>query len=105
MRPRSFFLLGAALAAVVLIVELTEKSGTCSLSPAKTWQTWVAYILGPLSVGAIFASIFTWSRERGSREWTALNWFAQALVGACVWGGAGWVVVFLIAVDKSGCLS
>lgn len=109
MRPRSFFLLGAASGAVVVIALASAGSGTCSQGGPPwppDWVTTVTDIFGPLSILAIFASIFLWSREHGStRGWTGLNWFAQALVGACVWGGAGFLILALIAVDKSGCLS
>ncbi|HJQ49326.1 MAG TPA: hypothetical protein VJ838_02300 [Gaiellaceae bacterium] len=109
MRPRSLFLLGAASAAVVVIALASAGSGTCSQGGPPwppEWVTVVSEIFGPLSILAIFGSIFTWSREHGStRGWTGLNWFTQALVGACVWGGVGYVVTLLIVVDKSGCLS
>jgi hypothetical protein len=108
-RPRSLFLLGAAFAAVVVIALASAGSGTCSLGGPPwppDWVTVVSEIFGSLSILAIFAGTFTWSREHAStRGSTGLNWFAQALVGACVWGGIGYVVTLLIVVDKSGCLS
>ena len=109
MSSRSLFLLGAALAAVVVIAEATSSPGTCSQgdsSGAAAWVGAVVFILGPLSIVAIFASIFTWSREqRATRGWDSLTCFAQALVGAVIWGAVGFFVVFWIAVAKSGCLS
>src|SRR2546429_644286 len=61
---------------------------------------------GRLSIGAICAICCTWSREqRAPRGWDSLTCFTRALVGAAIWGGVGFVVVFWIAVVKSGCLS
>jgi uncharacterized membrane protein YidH (DUF202 family) len=91
-----------------VIVVATASPGTCSqgdTSGSADSVTAVFFILGPLSILAIFASIFTWSREqRATRGGDHLTSFAQALIGAVTWGAAGYFVVFLIALDKSGCL-
>jgi predicted Na+-dependent transporter len=70
------------------------------------WIRAVVDIAGPLSILAIFASIFTWSRrQRATRGWDSFMCFAQALIGAAIWGAVGFFVVLWIALDKSGCLS
>jgi hypothetical protein len=105
-RPRSFLLLALVSGAVVLIAVETVTPGTCAQgSPPwpPTSFTVVTDIFGPLSVLAIFASIFTWNRKQRGRE--GLTCFALALIGACVWGGIGFFVVAWLLVAKSGCLS
>jgi hypothetical protein len=102
--PRSFLILALVSAAVVLIAVVTVTPGTCAQgSPPwpPTSFTVVTDILGPLSILAIFASIFASSRKQKA----TLTRFALALIGACVWGGIGFVVVAWLLVAKSGCLS
>ena len=109
MWPRFYLLLGAALAAVVLIAELTASDGTCaqgSPDPGDwVWVRAVILILGPLSIVSIFASIFVSGRRHEAARQNTLGLIVLATLGAGIWGAVGFFLVFWIALGKSGCLS
>jgi hypothetical protein len=101
--PRSYFLLGVVFAAAVLVAGWASRTEEC-VQAGPAWFAPFVYIVGTLSMAAIFASIFTWSRQYGSpRGWTLVTWVVQAVVGAGVWGFVGFLALVWIALPP-GCL-
>ena len=106
MRPRSYFLLGAASAAVVLIaaIAIPNPQGGCAQASDPAWFSALVSVLGPLSVVAVFASIMAYGRRQESvRGWRTVTWIVQATLGAGIWGTVGFFALFVILVP-SGCL-
>ena len=106
MRPRSYFLIAAASAAVVLIaaIAIPDTQGGCAQASDPAWFGPLAVIFGPLSILAVFAGIIACGRRQDAiRGWSTVAWIAVATLGAGTWGVFGFIALFGILVP-SGCL-
>jgi hypothetical protein len=106
MRPRSYFLLAAASAAVVLIaaIAIPDTQGGCAQASDPAWFTPLVFAFGSLSIIAVFLSVIGYGRgEESMHGWRTVTWIVQATLAAGLWGAAGFIALFVILVP-SGCL-
>ena len=99
MRPRSYLLVAVASAAAVLVAGWATRTNEC-VQTSPTWVTPFVYLLGAVSLGAIFASVLTFGRQQGGN---IVAWLIPALIGAAIWGVVGLFALFVIVVPN-GCL-
>jgi hypothetical protein len=97
------FLLAVASAAAVLIAGAATRTEECrQTSPA--WVSPFVFVLGTISIVAVFAGIVAWGRGQGwTRGWQSVGCIIQAALGAGIWGVVGFFALFVIVVP-SGCL-
>jgi hypothetical protein len=72
----------------------------CAQNPDPVWFDLVVFVLGPVSIVAVFASVVALGRREGGN---IIAWLIPAAVGAAIWGVVGFFALFAIVVPN-GCL-